>query len=1332
MAHRGPTTQTTLHFDLRHCGATYNYQLHVSGELFDLTPHDDNSRVKARLENAGLAAMPTEQLSQVTHFVKDVLLPADLARFVYVTKKVTGLAINELAPIALCAIHVPAESMMACRRNTAANGIHFDPRFDELLINEITDLDHALAVSDGLDRFHTPRSAAQAVVFQHPQLAARDKDTAARVMNNHIANARGIGGLASAISTQGADGWAVSTPAVDVHGNKFQWSDNWGDRSGKTVFHYQLTDTTVAAAAAPTSDACNTSQDDTELEGKKWSVLQGKPNQVVHAAPNTNDLLVNTNGSEFVLDSQTPGPGVSYDASSISYIPGNTQDDPGTFSVDMSNSFLRILWAWVQYFDQGGNVIDSSGSPADFNHYEQIGIGVVTSVNTIIAIPIPTPPDTLTFPWPEKATRAVIVMAGPGHSTGRAIEPQLAGVAVLLTFLFQYSVPALLLAAGAALENGSWYKGLITTGLRKALIGSLKGAFESEGSAGPSLTNAASAMTAAASGIAGFIVSSAAEKIAVWLALKITEAETIDDVPIVGWVARIASIAITAASILETTVEVALSPALYLTTVSRIVDVEVTVHPDPTKGNQFVKPTWPDVARGGHCLFQVQFAGGTNYTQRLDMPETTNADPIVVKFPRLPAGGKLQVVFGVYSKDNWLAGQWTSAWIDALPPAPGQPLTVEGSIIESLARLTSNTQYNYEESLRWNGTQHVWSNDKPAAVKKDLDCDTGLCQPASITINNKAYMLGYTWQAANQSLPLCEGGTSKGQVYAFQNINIGANPEASVKFPACAFTAETALIYDQFGPAPLLTLPLSDGPALDNNTLTPEIRKAFSAVQRTLPDDAIIATKTATAEWTISWPLLKDPAYSLRRSPAGIDVASFPDPPFSQRNFYVDSRNGNFHLRQVTLDNSTPFDMKPALSWGRFNFAHLDAFAVHPSGYVIGASLPNHRLDIIKLPKDAVPDDEAPLAVTVAGKGIRQGLLNGPAALAVASDGRILVLEGGNLRVQAFDINGNASPSFDGEQRGALNIPGIESVLDSGFVPIELREAFAASGIELTGRWLIPNGSDQLQVESDATQLTIRQNGLELSTEWDLVDGANTYHLVEKDGAVIVQVSGSDGFKLPDDALSSLNMDSVSTDIVATFKAHGIDLALQAQVRGNGLAIDRNGPEASLALGKVPNELITAVATRGIKLNADAVVRDEILIVVNRVGAEWIVRDSGKAASYKLTLGSDSKQLTVVDYLSYFPLHEAENRTYLSMSSELLGYIYVLSYEGDGNSVDDYILDIYEPGGAWLTATKGINAAQMIVNQWRTLYTLDYQHFAGPGGRIEPSVSSWIPQEDQS
>jgi len=386
------------------------------------------------------------------------------------------------------------------------------------------------------------------------------------------------------------------------------------------------------------------------------------------------------------------------------------------------------------------------------------------------------------------------------------------------------------------------------------------------------------------------------------------------------------------------------------------------VHPDPIKGTNFVPPTWPDVASGGYCLFQVQFKDGTGYSQRLDMPETTSADPIIGSFPNLPAGNKLQVVFGVYSKDNWLAGQWTSAWVDAVPPAPGAPLTIEGSIIESLARLTANTEYNYEQSLRWNGAQHIWMKDRPTALKKDLNCDTGLCKPTSLTINDKAYMLGYTWQSSNPGLPLCEGGTGSGQPYAFQSINIGATPEASLKFPSCLFRTEPALIYDQFGPAPLLTLPLSVMDALQSNTLSADIIAGFTAVQKTLPSDATVATIVDSAEWKISWPRLTDPAYVLRRTPVAIEVAMYPDPPFSPRNFYVDPRSGEFHLRQVTLDNSTPFDMQPTMSWGRFNFPYLDAFVVHPAGYVIGASFPNHRLDIIKLPAAAVPDKDAPLA----------------------------------------------------------------------------------------------------------------------------------------------------------------------------------------------------------------------------------------------------------------------------------------------------------------------------------------------------------------------------------
>jgi hypothetical protein len=38
-----------------------------------------------------------------------------------------------------------------------------------------------------------------------------------------------------------------------------------------------------------------------------------------------------------------------------------------------------------------------------------------------------------------------------------------------------------------------------------------------------------------------------------------------------------------------------------------------------------------------------------------------------------------------------------------------------------------------------------------------------------------------------------------------------------------------------------------------------------------------------------------------------------------------------------------------------------------------------------------------------------------------------------------------------------------------------------------------------------------------------------------------------------------------------------------------------------------------------------------------------------------------------------------------------------------------------------------VNAAKIVVDMWRNLYTLNYESFLGPGERTEPSVSAWIP-----
>lgn len=82
---------------------------------------------------------------------------------------------------------------------------------------------------------------------------------------------------------------------------------------------------------------------------------------------------------------------------------------------------------------------------------------------------------------------------------------------------------------------------------------------------------------------------------------------------------------------------------------------------------------------------------------------------------------------------------------------------------------------------------------------------------------------------------------------------------------------------------------------------------------------------------------------------------------------------------------------------------------------------------------------------------------------------------------------------------------------------------------------------------------------------------------------------------------------------------------------------------------------------------------------------------------------------------------------YLDIAVEPLGYMYVLSYVGTGASPANYHLDLFDPDGVYLSRTSGLAAARIVVDMWRTAYTLNYQTILGPNGRVEPSISTWIP-----
>ncbi|HYO84810.1 MAG TPA: hypothetical protein VES20_25635 [Bryobacteraceae bacterium] len=81
--------------------------------------------------------------------------------------------------------------------------------------------------------------------------------------------------------------------------------------------------------------------------------------------------------------------------------------------------------------------------------------------------------------------------------------------------------------------------------------------------------------------------------------------------------------------------------------------------------------------------------------------------------------------------------------------------------------------------------------------------------------------------------------------------------------------------------------------------------------------------------------------------------------------------------------------------------------------------------------------------------------------------------------------------------------------------------------------------------------------------------------------------------------------------------------------------------------------------------------------------------------------------------------------TYLDMSLEYGGYIYVLSYTGAGEDWRNYRMDIYNPEGRFLTRVQGVPAAKLVVDKWRVVYTENFELLEGPQQRPEPTVSAW-------
>lgn len=405
-----------------------------------------------------------------------------------------------------------------------------------------------------------------------------------------------------------------------------------------------------------------------------------------------------------------------------------------------------------------------------------------------------------------------------------------------------------------------------------------------------------------------------------------------------------------------------------------------------------------------------------------------------------------------------------------------------------------------------------------------------------------------------------------------------------------------------------------------------------------------------------------------------------------QTNFIVDPRDGDMHLRQVVLgDGKRDFGLgDPDLSsWGHFPLENVDAATVHPAGAVIAASWQKQKLMLLQLPAASSRDKDAPLALMVSGEGLRQGLLQGPKALAAAPDGRVLVLESVNRRVQAFDTKGNPVPSFTpGPSIAALRTDSIAAHLDAGKVA--------------------PSLQDTLQETGDLQRCTVP--------------------------AAFAAELDSGHFTADGDLLKTLSTQGVA---LAYDKKAMSDPALSAQIEvvtagAAWLITDPRGQRYHVAK--------TSAAELTVYLGLD-----DAQVTVQQGGERWLIVDKTVGSAWQLSPALNSPGSTEIRRaLSFFPLRGMRTRqvTFVDMAVEAQGFVYVLAYQNDGSAATDYLLDIYAPSGAFVSRTPdpsvtrdpcNVVAGKLTVGLFRDLYGLTFETLRAPKGTPQPGLGHWMP-----
>ena len=920
----------TLHFDLSHLSPDQPFTLHAGPRRYDLVPHSQQSQMLSRRSNTTLELIPDERL---THFAGAVRLPGDSPLLLRVTAPPRNPD-DPLDRLVLVSLHVPRRHRAAAlaQRRRQGQPVPIPPKLAFLgATSSIGGLTPDEKIALEIDDMATAMDTAAALIFHHPEVMTVQGEVAAQIAH-YVHNAKGLYDLANSIVGESANHEQDPTASNWVNvkpGMHFQTSQ-------PTKSIYVWSDATLQGMQLPLHDVLQKTKDDPGLERQCWTVQAGTT-QLPMTEPPASGLMAGAQAT-YTVKERTPQSGVEHQ---FSYDPSSS-----TATVSLKNYYLRWLQVNVEMYGPGDERVGTM----------QV-LGQQSPVDTIMAVPLEPDWSPYPFQWPEKASRAVISFGGIG-------QPPVDGPhdigGITWTTIFNLAIPMLFITIGVAEDQA----GTAWSDLTKQVVGKLTGVVEAvaEGPLSVAVTGdyGPEDMLATIAGFAGSLLLSVltdagSQALVSYLGEAASQSAAEDAEPFIGWAALAIGAAADIASIVQTSVEVARSPATMAISIERAVDVAVTILPDHTHANGTL---WPATAT--HYTISITYDDGPVYTysdvitdQEKNPPPPDTQPRISHTFAALPAGGNVAVLARLYAETGWLAGQGVSGSIPAQPSADGTLVVPQFNITENLVPLTASTTYTFKEKLAFGNGARLWCGppacSAPTATWSDLDggsAGSNLWQLGPLTLNEAKSALGYSWSASGQHVPMVNSADPwDGQEYTFQAVSEGPNPQSGLKFSGAGWTDKPCLAFTP----PTMANPVADGFLLEPH---PAAKPA---------DESML-------------------------------------------------------LRSISLTQGAPFIDSPGQSFGRFTYGLRD-LAIHPAGYAVALDSANCKLEVVRL-TTLTDDQHSPAAAIYSGKGTRAGLLSDPVAVACLDTVMVLQTDPVNYPqgcICAFDVKGNPVYCFAGK-----------------------------------------------------------------------------------------------------------------------------------------------------------------------------------------------------------------------------------------------------------------------------------------------------------------------------